>query len=186
MAQRGISIEQLLAARGISQEDWIKEMMGSGLFEARLEVLYKSIAKAEGITVSDKEVDDAIASEAPSQKLKPKQLKAQMQKNGSMEMLEYSLLMDKVQKFLFEKAQVTYVKPGEAEEEKPAAKKSSKAKKSAEEPAEAAEGEEAATQSASKKKAKADTAEGAEETAAEKPKKAKSSKKASKAAKSEE
>ena len=186
MAQRGIALEQLLAARGISQEDWIKEMMGSGLFEARLEVLYKSIAKAEGITVSDKEVDDAIASEAPSQKLKPKQLKAQMQKNGSMEMLEYSLLMDKVQKFLFEKAQVTYVKPGEAEEEKPAAKKSSKAKKSAEEPAEAAEGEEAATQSASKKKAKADTVEGAEETAAEKPKKAKSSKKASKAAKSEE
>ncbi len=177
MSQHGISLEQLLGARGISQEDWIKEMMGSGLFEARLEVLYKSIAKLEDITVSDKEVDDAIAAEAPGQKLKPKQLKAQMQKNGSIEMLEYSLLMDKVQKFLFQNANVTYVKPGEAEAAEE--KSTSKAKK--------ADGE-ASEKPASKKKAKAEATDGeeAESKAAEKPKKAKSSKKASKATKSEE
>lgn len=176
MSQRGISLEQLLGARGISQEDWIKEMMGAGLFEARLEVLYKSIAKLEGITLSDKEIDDAIASEAPSQKMKPKQLKAQMQKNGSIEMLEYSLLMDKVQKFLLENAKVTYVKPGEAETSDED-KKPAKAKKADSETAE---------KPASKKKAKAEESEDTESKGAEKAKKAKSSKKASKAAKSEE
>ena len=183
MAQRGISIEQLLAARGISQEDWIKEMMGAGLFEARLEVLYKSIAKAEGISVSDKEVDDAIASEAPSQKLEPKQLKAQMQRNGSIEMLEYSLLMDKVQKFLLENAKVTYVKPGEAEEAKPEEKKSAaKGKKTAEKTNDS----EPAEKPAAKKKVKAEETDDTENKGLEKAKKAKSTKKASKATKSEE
>jgi trigger factor len=140
MAQRGIALEQILAARGISQEDWIKEMMGMGLFEARLEVLYRSIADAENVTVSAKEIDDVIVAEAPQHKLKPKQLKAQMIKNGSIEMLEYNLLMDKIQGLLLEKARVTYVKPGEqaeapptkatSGESKPA--KASKARRSAE------------------------------------------------------
>jgi trigger factor len=209
MAQRGISLEQILAARGISQEEWIKEMMGMGLFEARLEVLYRSIAHAEKVTVSPKEVDDVIAAEAPSHKLKPKQLKAQMQKNGSIEMLEYNLLMDKIQKMLLEKAKVTYVKPGEAPAEEPKPKKA-KAKKSADEdvsePASEAnddevedtspkkpaakakkagdEAEVAEAKKPAKKKAAAKAAEAeAEETdseGAEKAKKAKATKKASK------
>lgn len=167
MAQRGISLEQILAARGVSQEDWIKEMMGVGLFEARLEVLYRSIARAEKMTVSSKEVDDVIAAEAPSHKLKPKQLKAQMQKNGSIEMLEYNLLMDKIQKLLLEKAKITYIKPGETVEEEP---KKAKAKKS-EEPAEEAD----KPKKASKAKKSEEPAEEtrAEEGKAKKPAKAK-------------
>lgn len=132
MSQRGISLEQILQARGMSQDDWIKEMMGAGLFEARLEVLYRSIANAEKIDVSPKEIDDVIAAEAPSQKLKPKQLKAQMQKNGSIDLLEYNLLMDKVQKHLLDNAKITYVKPGEAPEPAEKPKKASKPKKAAE------------------------------------------------------
>lgn len=178
MAQRGISLEQLLAARGVSQEDWIKEMMGVGLFEARLEVLYRSIARAEEITVSPKEIDDVIVAEAPQHKLKPKQLKAQMQKNGSIEMLEYNLLMDKIQSLLLSKAKVTYIKPGEAGEdtaaqEKP--KKTAKAKK-ADESNESAE----ASKKASKSKS-AEESETAEEARAKKPAKAKKSEAASEA-----
>ena len=136
MAQRGISLEQVLAARGMGQEEWIKEMMGVGLFEARLEVLYRSIARAENVTISPKEVDDVITAEAPSHKLKPKQLKAQMQKNGSIEMLEYNLLMDKIQKLLLDNAKVTYTKPGEAEEPSEKPKKAAKAKKADEDASE--------------------------------------------------
>lgn len=184
MAQHGIGLEQLLAARGLSQEDWIKEMMGAGLFEARLEVLYRSIAKAEGITVSDAEVDEAIAAEAPGQKMKPKQLKAQMQKNGSLEMLEYSLVMDKVQKFLLENAKVTYVKPGEAQDSKPAAKKTAgKSKKTSGDAPDEVKDEATAEKPASKKKAKSSDSE---DNGGEKAKKAKSSKKSSKASKAKE
>lgn len=202
MSQRGISLEQLLAARGVSQDEWIKEMMGSGLFEARLEVLYRSVAKAEGITVSSKEIDDVITAEAPQHKLKPKQLKAQMQKNGTIDMLEYNLLMDKVQSLLLEKAKVDYVKPGEAPEateekpkkapkakkadessdeasEEPKAKKS-KAKKSDEDDAEVeADGD---AEAKPKKKAAPKASDDAEaDTDGEKAKKAKASKKAAKA-----
>jgi trigger factor len=209
MAQRGVSLEQILGARGISQEEWIKEMMGVGLFEARLEVLYRSVARAEKVTVAAKEVDEVIAAEAPSHKLKPKQLKAQMQQNGTIEMLEYNLLMDKIQKLLLDKAEVTYVKPGETEEPKaqdePKAKKASKAKKAGEESVqeatdsdqesakEAPEGKKATKKKAAPKAGQTvegeDTAPAVADDAkaAEKSKKAKASKKAAKAtAKSKE
>ena len=130
-SQRGMNLDQLLQIRGISQDDWIKEMMGAGLFEARLEVLYKSIAKAEKITVSDKEVDEVIAAEAPAQKLKPKQLKRNMRRNGSLELLEYNILMDKIQTLLFDNAKVEYVSPEEAEKAEAKPAKAKKSKKSA-------------------------------------------------------
>lgn len=145
MAQRGIQIEQFLAARGISQEAWIQDMMGSGLFEARLEVLFKSIARQEDITVDPKEVDKVIKEESKKQRVSPKQLRDQMKKNGAIEMLEYSLLVEKLHKLLLEKVKVTYVAPGTEVEEKP---KKSKAK--------ATESDESAEKSESKpKKAKA-------------------------------
>lgn len=183
MAQHGISLEQLLAARGLSQEDWIKEMMGAGLFEARLEVLHRSIAAAENIEISPKEIDDVIAAEAPQHKLKPKQLKAQMQKNGTIDLLEHSLLVDKVQQLLVSKAKVTYIKPGEetaeAESDKPK-KSSSKAKKSDNDDG---DGE---AKKASKKKGAAKSTEEPTSEGNDEPKKPKSSKKATKAKAKEE
>lgn len=159
LAQRGMGLEQLLQARGMTQDAWIQEMMGIGLFEARLEVLYKSIARSEGITVDEKEMDKIIREEAKSHKMKPKQLRKQMEKNGAMEMLEYNLLMEKLHKLLLEKAKVTYVAPGTAQEEeksedKPKAKKKSKA-------------------TAKKKSEPKETAEEKAESKEEKPKKAK-------------
>lgn len=125
MAQRGVTVEQLLAARGITQDAWLQEMMGAGLFEARLEVLYKSVARQEEISVDSKEVEKVIKDEAKKHKMTPKQLRKQMEKNGAIEMLEYNLLMEKLHKLFLEKANVTYVAPGTEVEEKP---KKSKAK----------------------------------------------------------
>ena len=128
LAQRGLSLEQLLQARGMTQDAWIQEMMGAGLFEARLEVLYKSIALAEDVTVDDKEVETVIKTEAKSAKMKPKQLRKQMEKNGALGMLEYNLLMEKLHSLLLEKADVKYVAPGSKKKEE--AKKGSSKKKS--------------------------------------------------------
>ena len=131
LSQRGLSLEQLLQARGMTQDAWIQEMMGAGLFEARLEVLYKSIALAEDVTVDSKEMDAVIKTEAKSAKMKPKQLRKQMEKNGALSMLEYNLLMEKLHTLLLEKANVEYVAPGTKKDEpekKSKAKKSDKAK----------------------------------------------------------
>jgi trigger factor len=128
LSQRGLSLEQLLQARGMTQDAWIQEMMGAGLFEARLEVLYKSIAKAESVTVDSKEMDKVIKTEAKSAKMKPKQLRKQMEKNGALSMLEYNLLMEKLHELLLEKAAVEYVAPGTKKDEP---KKKTKAKKKA-------------------------------------------------------
>ena len=128
LAQRGLSLEQLLQARGMSQDAWIQEMMAAGLFEARLEVLYKSIALAEGVTVDEKDVEAVIKTEAKSAKMKPKQLRKQMEKNGALGMLEYNLLMEKLHSLLMEKADVKYVAPGSKKKEE--SKKASSKKKS--------------------------------------------------------
>ena len=128
LAQRGLSLEQLLQARGMTQDAWIQEMMGAGLFEARLEVLYKSIALAEDVMVDEKEVETVIKTEAKSAKMKPKQLRKQMEKNGALSMLEYNLLMEKLHSLLLEKADVKYVAPGSKKKEE--SKKGSSKKKS--------------------------------------------------------
>ena len=128
LAQRGLSLEQLLQARGMTQDAWIQEMMGAGLFEARLEVLYKSIALAEDVTVDDKEIETVIKTEAKSAKMKPKQLRKQMEKNGALSMLEYNLLMEKLHSLLLERADVKYVAPGSKKKEE--SKKESSKKKS--------------------------------------------------------
>ena len=146
-------------------------MMGAGLYEARLEVLYKSLARMEEITVDDKELDDIIRSEAKNHKMKPKQLRKQMSKNGALEMLEYNLLTEKLNKLLLEKADVKYVAPGSKKEEtksKPKAKKSEKSDDTKEE----------------KPKAKKETKAKKEEKTEDKPAKSKAKSKSASKAKS--
>lgn len=180
MAQRGIALEQLLQARGMSQEDWLKEMMAAGLFEARLEVLYQSIARAEGIKVTSAEIDKVIMAEAPAQKMKPKKLKQQMEKNGSLEMLEYSLLTEKVQKFLLEKAEVTYLAPGEEPETKSKSKPKVQAKSEDKDKSEDKEGK---SEKSDSKKAKESETKTEEKSKSETKKSGKAKSKAAKKSK---
>lgn len=187
MAQRGLQLEQVLAARGVGQDAWIQEMMGAGLFEARLEILYKSVARAENITVDSKEVDKVIKEESKNHKMNPKQLRQQMEKNGAIEMLEYNLLMEKIHKLFLDKATVTYVAPGTEVKEKPKkakAKADDSGKK--EESKKAADKDDDSKAEAKPKKAKAKAAKETKADAGESKKpaaKAKSSGKTKKATK---
>lgn len=184
LSQRGLALEQVLQARGMTQDAWIQEMMGAGLFEARLEVLYKSLARTEDVTIDDKEMDKIIRGEAKSHKMKPKQLRKQMAKNGALEMLEYNLLTEKLNKLLLEKAVVTYVAPGTKSEKKSTKSKakSKKAKKSSEAKAKETKSEDKPKKSKAKAKSKTKAASKAKPKAKAKTKKAskKKSKKATK------
>ncbi|MFA5505261.1 MAG: trigger factor [Vulcanimicrobiota bacterium] len=194
LAERGLSLEQVLQARGLSQDAWIQEMMAAGLFEARLEVLYRSIAQAENVTVDDKELDELIAQEAKNTKMKPKQLRKQMEKNGSISMLEYTLLQEKLHGLLLEKANLKFVPPGSKKESDSKKKTAPKAKKDQQkEPSEKADKSESkatkktqkatkSKDSGSKKSEDKATTETAGESKAKAPAK-KAAKKAKKAAK---
>ena len=179
LSQRGLGLEQHLQARGMTQDAWIQEMMGAGLFEARLEILYKSLAKAESVEVDDKEVDAIIKKEAKSYKMKPKQLRKQMVKNGSLEMLEYSLLTEKLHEILLEVAEIEYIAPGSK-------KKASKKSKKASDEKDKAESKKPKSKSKTKaKKEKSDSSEAsvkpeAKKTSKKKTKKASKTKKSSK------
>lgn len=177
MSQRGLALEDLLAARGITQDEWIQEMMSAGVFESRLEVLYKSVARQEKITVDSKELDRVIKEEAKKHKMSPKQLRKQMEKNGAMEMLEYNLLMERIHKLFLEKAEVTYVAPGTAAQEESKKAKSSKEEKST------GESEKAESKAKKTKAAKEEPEEKEGDTEPKKPSKAKASGKTKKAVK---
>lgn len=137
LERQGLTIEQHLADRGVSSEHFGEELSLTGLVEARLEILYRSIAAAEDIQVLKKEVDQAILAQAKANGQSPKDLKQRMLKDDTYKLLAYRLLIAKVRKALLDNAEITYLdtaskkNPVQAKSKKTAkTKKKSKSKSS--------------------------------------------------------
>lgn len=104
LERQGLTLEQFLEKRGISQDHFSEELRLTGLVEARLEVFYRSLAVAENIQVLNKEVDQAIIAQASNAGKDPKVLKAQMLKEDTFKVLAYRILISKIRRFLLEAA----------------------------------------------------------------------------------
>lgn len=132
LERQGITMEQYLTSRSISSEHFAEELRLTGLVEARLEILYRSIAAAENVVVLKKEVDQAITAQANTTGATPALLKEQMLKDDTYKLLAYRILISKVRKRLFELADFIGEEgpaaggpaAGRSATEKPAAKKS--------------------------------------------------------------
>jgi trigger factor len=109
--RQGLTIEQYLTNRAISSDHFEEELKLTGLVEARLEILYRSIAAAEKITVMKKEIDQAIVAQAKARGQSAKELKARMLKDDTYRLLAYRILIAKVRKALFEQADISYRDP---------------------------------------------------------------------------
>ena len=83
--------------------------------EVRGQLLLEAIADAESIEVSDEELSDRIANIAEMQNAQPARLRAEMERDGRIDNLKFSLRQDKVLDFLIEKAEL--VDPPEEPEE---------------------------------------------------------------------
>ena len=85
------------------------KMRPSGADEVRGQLLLEAIADKEGIKLEDSELDAHIAETAKSRNTPPQKLKAEWQRDGRLDNVQYSLRQDKVLEFLVSKATVTEV-----------------------------------------------------------------------------
>ncbi|MGM9998338.1 MAG: trigger factor [Candidatus Bruticola sp.] len=116
LAADGRKLEQMLEEQGRSIEDWQKHINLMGFGEARLEILVKNLARLLGTEVSEEEVNTVIDEEAKRARQTASSLKRRMEQAGTLGMLRYSILRDKVTQHLVDTAKVTYVAPKTPEE----------------------------------------------------------------------
>lgn len=128
LERQGLSLEKWLASRSITMEHFSEELNLTGLVEARLEILYRSLASQLEIAVTNKEVDQVIINQAKSNRTSPKDLKRKMIQEDTYKLLAYRLLIGKIRKRLLELSDITYESDTESkpEPEKVAGKKSGK------------------------------------------------------------
>lgn len=118
LERQGVSLEKWLAGRGISMEHFSEELNLTGLVEARLEILYRSLASELEIVVTNKEVDQVIINQAKSNRTSPKELKRKMIQEDTYKLLAYRLLIGKIRKRLLELADITFESDTESKLEK--------------------------------------------------------------------
>lgn len=128
LERQGLSLEKWLAGRSITMEHFSEELNLTGLVEARLEILYRSLASQLEISVTNKEVDQVIINQAKSNRTSPKDLKRKMIQEDTYKLLAYRLLIGKIRKRLLELADITFGSDHEVQTEtkKTAKKKSTK------------------------------------------------------------
>ncbi|MBQ7568366.1 trigger factor [bacterium] len=140
-------VEDWLKENNLTAEDWQRRLAAIGFGEARMEIIVRLIADLENIDVSDEDVEEVVAEEAKRIRQSQAYVWNHMEKSGTLELLRYSILRDKVTRMLVDSAKVTYCAPGEepAEEAAEAAEEKAEGEKAeaetAEKCCECAEGE---------------------------------------------
>jgi trigger factor len=158
LAQQGGDIRSYLEATGITVEQMIADFKPQAARNVKTGLVLDAVAQAEGLELTEAEIDDAVAQMAAASRSDAATLKASLQKNNRIEPVKWQLLRDKAADFIAAQAIAVAPPVKEAEEAAPAveaapaakAAKAPKAPKVAEPAAaEAAEvAEEAATEAA--------------------------------------
>ncbi len=107
LARQGQSLE----AQGKSIEDWRREMQPKAEEMAKSQVLLQSIAKKEGLTVNDQELNLQIYQNSLRNGQDFRALRQEYERSGALELLRERLLADKAMDFVYSKAKVTQVQP---------------------------------------------------------------------------
>lgn len=106
LAQQGASIEMYLAATGQTEEQLIAEARESADGNVKADLALRAVADAEGIDVSDDEVDVEIANLAKRFKMKPNQVRRNLERNYQMPVLVADIRKAKALTWLAEHATV--------------------------------------------------------------------------------
>jgi len=129
LTQQGGDIRGYLEATGITVEQMITDFKPQAARNVKTGLVLDAVAKAEGLVVTDAEIEDAVVQMAAAARADAKALKASLEKNNRMEPVRWQLLRDKAADFIAANAVAVAPPAKEAEPEKKA--KSSKAKAAA-------------------------------------------------------
>ncbi len=102
LAQQGASLDQYIAATGQTPDELMAEMREQGTNSAKADLALRSVAKAEGITVTDAEVEAEIVRLADRFNMKAKQVRRNIINNGQMSVLRADVVKSKALNWLME------------------------------------------------------------------------------------
>ena len=88
------------------REQFAGEFRSMAERQIRRDLVIETIAEKEGLTATEKDIDDRIAEQAEKRGLNPGQVYAQLEKSGRLKEMERSLTEDKVFKWLMDRNDV--------------------------------------------------------------------------------
>jgi trigger factor len=103
LSQQGATLDQYIQATGQSPDELMAEMREQGVNNAKADLALRSVAKAEGMSVSDEEVTAEIGRLAERFKMKPNQVRRNITSNGQMTVLRADVLKSKALNWLMER-----------------------------------------------------------------------------------
>jgi trigger factor len=103
---QGIELEQYLQYTNSDIDTLRTNMKDDAEKEVRRELVLEAIAKAEGLTVSEEEVDTEITMMAPQFQQEPAQLKLALESVGNMDVIKEDILRRKTVNHLYENTKV--------------------------------------------------------------------------------
>ena len=89
------------------REQFAGEFRSMAERQIRRDLVIETIAEKEGLTATEKDLDDRIAEQAERRGANPGQIYAQLEKSGRLKEMERSITEDKVFKWLFDRNDVS-------------------------------------------------------------------------------
>lgn len=107
LVSQGVDFEKYLEYTGATVETTRDNFRAQAEFDVKSELVLEAIAKAEGLTVEQEEIDREIERMARAYGQKPEVMQGLMNAQGGTESLKYDMLLNKAVEFLVANAVVT-------------------------------------------------------------------------------
>lgn len=99
---QGVGIEQYLASTGQDQETFVAELRETAAQGVKVDLALRAVAVAEGLEISDEELEDEYANVAERVGQKPAQVRKQLERNGQVSAVRSDLRTRKALDWLTE------------------------------------------------------------------------------------
>lgn len=120
LRHQGMALDQFVELSGKSKEDMREERREEAEKRAKANLVLDAIAKKEGITIEDKELDDKIKEIAESYNDDPQRIREILDKQGRLPVMLEEMRIRKAVDLIVEAARIKKVKKKAVEKEKPA------------------------------------------------------------------
>ncbi|HVV38664.1 MAG TPA: trigger factor [Acidimicrobiales bacterium] len=106
LSHQGATLQQWLEATGQSPEDFLASHREDAVGNVKVDLALRAVVAAEGIEISDDELDEELAKVAESAGEKPAKLRKQLEANGVLPAVKLDLAKAKALQWLIDNAEV--------------------------------------------------------------------------------
>ncbi len=106
LSHQGATLQQWLEATGQTPDDFIAGHKADAVGNVKVDLALRAVVVAEGIDVSDDELDEELAKVAEGAGEKPAKLRKQLEASGAIPIVKLDLSKAKALQFLIDHAEV--------------------------------------------------------------------------------